>query len=84
MIIRVTQEHIDRGIQRDCSECPVALALLDAGFRDPKANASTLRNGKKFICRTPDKVYDFMSHFDSVYYGDDNPTPFEFEIPDAA
>lgn len=28
--VSVTQEHIDRGKRNDCSDCPVALAFLDA------------------------------------------------------
>lgn len=30
MRIRVTQDHIDRGVKCDCIACPVALAVRDA------------------------------------------------------
>lgn len=33
-IIKVTQDHIDRGRRYDKKECPVALAMMDQGFED--------------------------------------------------
>ena len=32
MKIAITQKHIDSGVKADCSQCVLALALLDAGF----------------------------------------------------
>lgn len=80
MIIRVTQEHIDKGKAGLCSLCPIALALKDAGFKDSWAGSGTLKNNKNTICITPQSCYDFMVHFDAG----DLVSPFEFEIPDAA
>jgi len=33
--VQVTREHIQAGIREDCAMCPVALALVAAGFRNP-------------------------------------------------
>lgn len=33
-LVPVEQKHIDEGLPLECSECPIALALVNAGFED--------------------------------------------------
>ncbi len=80
--ITVTAEHIARGQLRDCSKCPVALALHDAiphvSDIEVEADHVTFRLG----CRTeayllPPEARDFIEAFDNqeAEYG-----PFTFEM----
>ena len=38
MIVEVTQEHINRGIVKDCNNCPVALAMQENGFENVRVD----------------------------------------------
>lgn len=81
--IRVTQDHIDRGLKMDACQCPTALALIEAtGNTNPGAvvvshNAFWL-GAQKFI--TPPAVAEFIRKFDHNMTVE----PFEFEIPETA
>jgi len=47
--VDVTAEHIRDGISADCKQCPIALALRDAGFTNVDVgNAYTLASGLVF------------------------------------
>ncbi len=79
--IHVLQEHINRGRRRNCSFCPVALALADACGGTPSVG---LRSGRARIPGThalrdfalPWKVQDFIRSFDAHI----EVFPFSFEV----
>jgi hypothetical protein len=82
MIVKVTQEHIDKGKRIDCYHCPVALALLDV-FKVKTVNvgAFDLRIGLFpdnliFTVPTPSLVERFIYRFDEGR----SVEPFEFEL----
>ena len=90
MRIQVTQDHIDRGRESRqrtprslCKTCPVALALADAGFRDPRVfpdmfwvwtDGATIRR----VSGLPREVTEWISAFDAKR----NVEPFSFDIED--
>lgn len=79
VLVKVTQDHIDRGEPESCISCPVALAARDVGIRvDVYAEAVVFHHNYKTV-RPPDSVSAFVERFDQ------NATvePFEFylEIP---
>jgi hypothetical protein len=91
MRIQVTQEHIDRGREQISAAhrrpvyriCPVALALADAGFRDPRVYPDTfwVWTGGGIIRKVrnlPREVAAWISAFDAKR----NVEPFSFEIED--
>lgn len=82
MIIRVTQEHINKGVRGSCRNCPVALAMEDAGIYKPRVgiDLSGTINDEKYRWFLPKEVARFMHEFDNLTM---NEAPFEFEIPDA-
>jgi len=45
MLIKVTAEHIAKGIRCHANLGPVALALTDAGFKNPKAHLDYVEIG---------------------------------------
>lgn len=75
MKIKVTQDHIDHGLRGSCMQCPVALALRDAGFLAPFAGVENIHVQRKFVT-TPDTVQEFMKLFDNGLPCE----PFTFEI----
>lgn len=88
MIVKVTQEHIDKGrklipnAKYMCTCCPVALALKDIfKVEDTWASLSKLRVGQYpknliFEVETPAYVSNWMIAFDSGQLIE----PFEFEL----
>lgn len=42
ILVHVTQDHIDKGCKGDSDNCPVALALLNAGVLTPVVYAPSL------------------------------------------
>lgn len=79
MKIKVKQEHIDRGAISSCSHCPIALAMMEAGFRRPSVGYDTVRwgdEGLRNTTKTPTAVSESMYLFD-IGHG---MKPFEFEI----
>lgn len=78
MKIKVTQEHIDKGVTLDNCLCPVALACKDAGLEQPRVDAFTVYVlGKHpYLYSLPRTARIFIANFD-----DHEPVhPFEFEI----
>ena len=86
MRIKVTQECIDNGDPANPRECPVALAMLDAGLRRPIAQV----NGLSWKSSDEDlhyweptaEVKRFMLDFDKRRQVQAFPRvePFEFEL----
>ena len=72
-MINVTQANIDQarmeiaqGGKRECC-CPVALAMIDAGYTSPlvRGGLSGIRSNKVLRLRVvPDKVREFIMDFD--------------------
>lgn len=89
MIVKVTQEHIDKARKLIpntayvCTVCPVALALKDTfKVETVWASLSKLRIGRFpeniiFEVETPVNIVNWMTNFDT---GDVNVQPFEFEL----
>lgn len=84
MIVKVTQEHIDKAQQEDCRLCPVEQALIET-FKVKKAYAfyQELVIGEfpddtlVFNVPTPPQVLEWMLKFDKQ---EQVVQPFEFEL----
>lgn len=86
MKVKVTQQHIDSGVRGCAFDCPVALALMDAGdFAYTAATGTRVQLWLKGsnLSRLPDyevalppNVWTFISRFDAGK----TVAPFEFEI----
>ena len=80
MIIKVTQQHIDKGYQGYSEECPIALALKEAtGLNASVYEKIFLRKGKEeylYDAPTPQHVVDRIKNYDK----NNTMTPFQFEI----
>lgn len=76
--VEVTQDDINKGVQDNCTKCPVALALSRA-FGIPVTVEATFAtvNGKEIPI--PYEVYEFIWKFDGV--GKDGVKPFIFFLP---
>ena len=79
MKIKVTQEHIDKGVKNCVFNCPVAIAATEAFGKPTTANYHTLLVGGKRLHDLPRKVKNFILRFDQ--YGNAPwVKPFEFEV----
>lgn len=79
-LIHVTQEHINNGRRRQCSQCPVALAIKDVC--KPKSDVHVgirILIGNKFAKHTPLDAERFIGRFDSSCSVE--PFSFELDIP---
>lgn len=74
--IRVTQEHIDKGIRNDVCLCPVALALKSAGICEPYVTGDEIEVGSASYS-PPEKVTNFIFKFDAG----ESVRPFKFSVP---
>lgn len=70
--VRVTQDHIDRGVANDPNRCPVALALEDATVHHDRGYSSVGGNiyvkpghGKTLKAATPERAMLFIQDFDA-------------------
>ena len=72
MIIRVTANHIARGLRNDCLACPVALAMQDAGLPEGELDNALNRFSNSGV---PQSAYEFFENFDRGL----DVQPFEFE-----
>lgn len=89
MIIKVTQECINKGKRKDARFCPVACALKDNGITtpvlvggriykvSPDSPYSTPNDEYTLIAPMPQSVKDFINAFDNVKKV---VQPFEFEV----
>ena len=81
MKIQVTQSHIDRGLQGNSYNCPVALACKDAGLAKPSvSNWGLSIDGLRSIL-LPKGVNWRIAHFDKM--GKMNPFLFEIEVQES-
>ena len=78
MIIKVTQKHIDEGDPGMCSDCPVALALLENYDNVVVQNDEILcwLGINQIDFNVPVEVFDFIKAFDNHK----SVKPFEFEL----
>lgn len=84
MLVKVTQEHIDKGRQKDCRLCPIEQALIET-FKVKKAYAfyEQLVIGEfpddnlVINVETPPAALDWMLLFDKQ---EKVVEPFEFEL----
>lgn len=90
MIANVTQEHIDKGIRRSCTECPVAMCLqeynphlrVDGTFISIRDKFGVPDYALPIVCLLPLEAFQFINNFDCH---PDNPwrtkpEPFSFHI----
>jgi hypothetical protein len=89
--VRVKAKHINGGVAKDCSRCPVAKALIDVGFKavyaspyvfEVASSQRTLNNyssKKRAALSTPKVARDFMRDFDQHLHV--KPFTFTLEIP---
>ena len=74
MKIQVTQECIDKGVRGEPAGCPIALALMWAGFPYPRVGARMISTGVNLLHQN-NKIYEFRRNFDLGR----GVSPFEFE-----
>lgn len=84
--INVTQQHIEDGARRSCDRCPIALAMLKAGFPSPYISSTWARlnhdygqpehQGRRQQVNLPKIVQQFVRSFDSHH----SVHPFSFTI----
>lgn len=82
MEIEVTQDHIERGVADNCYDCPVALALIDAGLGGVSVNAVQIEYAHghlQEIVKTPEVVSGFIFDFDDETVRHEC-RPFTFEL----
>lgn len=75
MKIKVTQEHITKGQCWEPKCCPIALALIDVGFKKVRVCIGRIEINRKFYS-LPQEARKFMTSFDTNL----NVQPFEFEF----
>lgn len=76
MIIKVTQDHIDRGIRFWANFCPLAYAISEAVKRYVTVDRLNVRISGRFIA-LPEEAKRFASLFD----GGEPVKPFSFDLP---
>lgn len=67
MKLTITAKHIKEGRKCKCRKCPLALALLDAGFETALAAVDYLyatKNHHSYYFKHSQQSYDFMTSFD--------------------
>jgi hypothetical protein len=79
--IRVTQDDIDAGVRYNCTFCPVAIALMRAGYDDPEVHSTghfTFLDGStsKLYLMADEVIQPFIEAFDDG----DFVAPFSFTI----
>lgn len=87
MLISVTQEHIDRGQKSHGDQCPVALALVDAGFqRQPLTvlheRAYYRSNGVNYKVNFPIRATRFIKKIDAGKKAECKPFRFWINLPE--
>lgn len=90
-LVSITQEDIEKGIQRDCSRCPGAIAIMRA-FPEvhhlsvgPKViayirSAEELRSMTDNVAVTPEGLTHFISLFDHQNRHSMPAKPIEFNL----
>jgi hypothetical protein len=83
--VKVTQEHIDKGISGCPGLCPVAWAMRDVDMADPFVGSQgdiewrDWETWKHHQCKAPDSVRNFVSNFDDPLRRS-YCAPFTFEL----
>lgn len=76
MKIKVTKEHIDKGVKGSWDCCPIALAIKEQlNIESIEVNDELISTQERDY-RTPLSCVNFMEKFDEG----DPVTPFEFEL----
>jgi hypothetical protein len=81
MLVKVTENHIKKGVRKKADRCPIALALKDKGFWDVSVNGllvSAVTPSGKIVKKVTSLPMDnFIHNFDSG-----NPVkPISFRMP---
>jgi hypothetical protein len=76
MLIEVTQEHIDNGDRESNSRCPIALAMIDAGYNCPFVGNSGVNTFDHSRVDLPQVAVEFIQNLSSKR----NVKPFSFEL----
>ena len=75
MKIDVTQEDIVNGKKKSCDECPIALAMIRAGYKNVSVGSYFISSGN-LTYLVPPEVTKFVLDFDA-----EKPvSPFSFEL----
>jgi hypothetical protein len=77
MKITITKNDIAKGLRVNAAGCPVARALIRAGFKDVRVYPSQIHYKDKQF-NTPEEVANFIRAFDR---GEQGLQPFSFELP---
>lgn len=83
--IKVTRNHIDRGETNHGENCPIGLALQQAGFSSVEVTGDQLEleSGEaNFTLPLPKSMQNFIEKFDGITDDEERKRfkPFEFEI----
>lgn len=79
MTIQVTQEHIEKGVACSHTQCPIALAMKDAGIKEPMVrlySISYVLEGRYFGTYCPKGLMRKIIKFDA----DGKIKPFSFHL----
>lgn len=82
MIIKVTQEDIDKGIQKDCEQCPIARAMRRAFGCNVQITSIIYRKNDGILAYGPHGMPDIVTSFIRDFDSSLKVTPFEFEVDD--
>lgn len=67
--VKVTAEHIKKGLKEDPCNCPIALALKDAGYKEVLVRGSEIEfdstNGYAICIAAGTRIDLFIDDFDS-------------------
>lgn len=67
--IEITYEHIGEGEAQEGAKCPIALALLDAGLRNPQVGPETVSfddDEQHYAYDLPPEAVAFVEQFDAL------------------
>lgn len=86
LTIEVTQSHVERGLEKSCKLCPVALAIADhplvfdgsASVDNYSATFHLKGDVEETWTRLPNNVRQWIRHFDRV--GSNVPITFTLEF----
>lgn len=61
--IQVTSKHIELGRRGECDRCPIALALIDAGFDKPMVTDEFVRASGRYYALER-KIFHWIHDYD--------------------
>ena len=79
--VSITDSHIQNGLQRKPSQCPIALSLGNLGFKKPTVGCETVlidKDGKQYGGNLPRTARQFINRFDGQ--GREAVKPFSFNL----